>query len=153
MTNNQPELKACELLPCPFCSTGYIETSQLFHAHKQTNLNIEACPLNGIAWNLNSQNFAAWNTRADLTPKWQSMDSCPRDGTYVILGKIITTTVRTTVLCWVTKGSFRADKNDWYGDAVDGRLNEPTHWIPIPPPPATATKEIENEKTNPSPED
>lgn len=74
--------------------------------------------------------------RADLTPKWQGMDTAPRDGTKLML--------------WMKDkiyfGSWFENKtyptiSRWKVELPSSWQDQPTHWMPLPPPPAE--REIE----------
>lgn len=66
---------------------------------------------------------------------WQPIETAPRDGTLVDLW--LTDGRRETECRWSTSvgGWWRFDEN-----ATDVPVDNPTHWMPIPPPPAPDAK-------------
>ncbi len=64
--------------------------------------------------------------RADKAPAngWQTMDTAPRDGTYIFVG------FRSP------DGYWNCDMTKWDGDGWwQHRQRNPTHWMPLPTPP------------------
>jgi hypothetical protein len=80
---------------------------------------------------------------ADLTPKWQSIDSCPR-GRSILVMTTMAKAGRPNEIC-VVANSMWHEREDGSGLWLDleGIMSQdaPEYWMDIPPPPATTTKE------------
>lgn len=58
---------------------------------------------------------------------WQPIETAPKDGTCVLVAD-------TNV--WMAVARFWPGNSYWIEDAASGmRLNDPTHWLPLPEPP------------------
>jgi|ERR1035437_1337180 hypothetical protein len=109
MTNNQPELKACmpERIWLEENKDGYCDIK---HGSGLKGTRTEY-------------------RRADLTPKWQSMDTAPRDGTWIIgynkpeRGNYVRRHVR----------EIRWNGKSWGPFCTPTGI---THWMPLPSCPA-----------------
>ena len=64
--------------------------------------------------------------RADLVPQWQPIETAPKDGTVVLLGRAD----------YYPKSGYWVEHEfqDWWGWDRD-RACPPTHWMPLPEPP------------------
>lgn len=85
--------------------------------------------------------------------KWQPIESAPKDGTEILLGKDIASV-------WIVRNGRWVNWRDWCpaptepGEQVDGwwcyrnsvaqemleGIYEPTHWMPLPEPPSEGEK-------------
>ena len=72
--------------------------------------------------------YATLQARLDKATKWLPIETAPKDGTWVLLGK-----KNSSVAGYFDKVSYH-----WrYGDCQG--FIKPTHWLPLPQPP---TKEV-----------
>lgn len=119
--------KTTILLPCPFCG-GEAEIERIGDRRQST---VYACLFCGCRLETGEEclHGSAWNTRADLIPKWQPIETAPRDGTRIL-------------------AYYRADDGiyDVLFDAEAGWVSQDyeitnflhaaiTHWMPLPEPP------------------
>jgi len=59
--------------------------------------------------------------------EWQPIETAPRDGTRVLIADEDV---------WMAVARFWPCNMAWTEDAASGlKLNEPTHWMPLPEPP------------------
>lgn len=68
--------------------------------------------------------------RAQVAWAWRPIDTAPKDGRTVLLGRIGATRAYTGE--YVTAGA-----SGWWRD-THGQQREPTHWMPMPPTPYAA---------------
>jgi len=66
-----------------------------------------------------ASNTRAWNTRADLSPTWRSIDSAPKDGTEILVWD-----TERTIARWID--------GEWMPCLPD---QQPTLWQHLPQPP------------------
>jgi hypothetical protein len=73
--------------------------------------------------------------RSTLAPEWQPIETAPKDGTVMILLEHRREYSSSTI----DFGCFEFIENsDWDGAAVygwmsnEGKIEEPTHWMPLP---------------------
>ena len=74
--------------------------------------------------------------------EWQPIETAPRDGTDIIIAEIRFKNSKADY-GEIDIGSWEEDRNgaDEFGDSYFcwmsnyGRVEEPTHWMPLPPPP------------------
>lgn len=60
--------------------------------------------------------------------EWQPIASAPRDGTRVLIADMD---------AWMAVARFWPGNMRWIEDAASGMtLNDPSHWMPLPPPPS-----------------
>jgi hypothetical protein len=79
-----------------------------------------------------------------MTDKWQPIETCPRDGTHILLFMEDN----------ITEGYYHSGSNEWKGSQLSehgcgccGCPNEaPTHWQPLPPAPEKINSQFLNEK-------
>lgn len=65
--------------------------------------------------------------------EWQSIETAPRDGTRVLIADQNT---------WMAVARNWPCNGFWIEDAASGlRLNDPTHWMPLPTPPSGQGRE------------
>lgn len=143
---------APELMPCPFCG-GLPEADIYCHSDNDDGRGIVACGCGAetvgprLNWVDGSREQAAsiavavsrWNSRADLAPQWQPIETAPRDGTSVDLWgvNLLSHDKRSHRIAGVSFGSVR----DWMGQEREdwqhgrGEDFQPTHWMPLPAPP------------------
>lgn len=62
---------------------------------------------------------------------WRPIDSAPRDGSKVLLAKIVGHPDHKTALWWATMGSWYAASQRWWDGVEPCGLADPTHWLPI----------------------
>ena len=86
--------------------------------------------------------------------QWQPIETAPRDGTRIILAKIIPADEdREAGVWWVCGGRWQTEhilsgtggkirRQAQWTDGVDN-LGEPTHWMPLPEPPTEEMAEAE----------
>ena len=112
-----------DLMPCPFCASARVRTDYIRDGRQARCLN---CFAYGPAMfnagkggaETDARAIAAWNRRAD---QWMPIESAPRDGTHILLGR---------------KGEPVCE--GFYDDWSDGQWAcafTPTHWRPLPAPP------------------
>ena len=66
-----------------------------------------------------------------IQPKWQPIESAPKDGTRIIVGYGKQSGFPVQIVFYNKTYNFWSH----YGDAVFGLENNATHWMPIPKPP------------------
>lgn len=62
---------------------------------------------------------------------WRNIVTAPRDGTRVLLGKIVGHPDHPTALWWATMGHWSAKWNNWNDGIEPCGLADPTHWMPM----------------------
>lgn len=65
-------------------------------------------------------------------PEWQPIETAPKDGTDLLLAKIVGHIDHPTALWWLFKGSWSLKWNKWWDGIEPCGLSGPTHWMPIP---------------------
>ena len=122
-------VKEGELLPCPFCG----EKPYVFRPKRATG-DFASCNNCGV-----NKCTEIWNTRASIPQQeWRDIRTAPKDGTEVLLcgGNLKGEVYVDRLNHGVVKGRF--DVNEWLisnTDYYDVRIEEPTHWQPLPQPP------------------
>lgn len=67
--------------------------------------------------------------------KWRPIESAPKDGTRLMLAKIVGHPANPTALWWACAGLWSDRWNNWNDGVEPCGLAGPTHWLPLPPPP------------------
>jgi hypothetical protein len=63
---------------------------------------------------------------------WQVIDeNTPRDGTRILLAKIVGHPDHETALWWATVGHWSSKWNNWNDGIEPAGLVPPTHWLPV----------------------
>ena len=62
---------------------------------------------------------------------WQPIETAPRDGTRLLLAKIVGHPDHSTTLWWAVTGRWSARWQNWNDDVEPSGLAGPTHWLPI----------------------
>lgn len=177
MTTNTPA--GAEMAPCPFCNAGSTQIREngrvwlgqrygdpasvsVFHWCEP----VEGQPSRAIerVGRDRPSAIAAWNRRASLSPAsvgaegWKSIDSAPKDGTAILLGRTDDGESGAFVGQgrWVEEDDDGPDNMGHDAGFVDDQFDyfrcgrsfgnpkyqnaglQPTHWMPLPPPPGTA---------------
>ena len=63
---------------------------------------------------------------------WQPITSAPKDGTKILLGKIVGHPDHPTALWWATSGYWSAKWHNWNDGIEPAGLAGPTHWALLP---------------------
>ena len=71
--------------------------------------------------------------QAQAVPEWNPIESAPKDGTEVLVGKNYGRSSNYSV-AWFDGDEWR-DVGDMGWAGMDGEDNQPTHWKPLIPPP------------------
>lgn len=67
-----------------------------------------------------------------LAVAWRVIDeTTPRDGTRILLAKIVGHPDHETALWWATIGHWSSKWNNWNDGIEPAGLASPTHWLPI----------------------
>jgi len=75
--------------------------------------------------------------------EWQPIENAPKDGTKILLGRIMATAgipefnmpEREPHIWWAIYGFWAKRYNNWNDGVEPSGLAEPTHWMPLPDPP------------------
>lgn len=67
--------------------------------------------------------------------KWRPIESAPKDGTRLMLAKIVGHPANPTALWWACAGLWSDRWNNWNDGVEPCGLAGPTHWMPLPPAP------------------
>lgn len=112
-----PTLEGIEEIPtCPIC--GHIQCDQTRHAkpHWSTEIGPRILP-------------------PDAQPapeRWQPITTAPRDGTKVLLAKIVGHIDHPTAIWWVVQGFWSDKWHNWNDGIEPSGLAGPTYWMPVP---------------------
>ncbi len=102
------------------------DTADLLKQYAENHMKKEPPDVEKAKRNFDAHNKMLWAIIA-LSPapdKWQTMETAPRDGTYIFVG------FRSP------DGYWNCDMTRWDGDGWwQHRQRNPTHWMPLPPPP------------------
>lgn len=60
---------------------------------------------------------------------WRSIETAPKDGTRILLGKIVGHPDHPTALWWATMGYWSDRWNNWNDGIEPSGLADPTHWM------------------------
>lgn len=115
-----------KLAPCPFCGAANVER------RKKCVVCIE-CGATGPYTSEDVDDDTCerdWNTRAPVAATWQPIETAPKDGTQILMGKWHDGT-----LYWVGSGAIEGD--EFWLDFIDDFFKpefhqQPTHWMPLP---------------------
>ena len=75
-----------DLKPCPFCGGDARHQQSGPRSNKWWECVCDKCDFCGPAGYTEPEAIAAWNTRSDLIPQWQPIETAPKDGGNHILG-------------------------------------------------------------------
>lgn len=64
-------------------------------------------------------------------PGWRDIASAPRDGTKILLAKIVGHPDHPTALWWATRGYWSDKWKNWNDGFEPSGLADPTHWLPM----------------------
>lgn len=62
---------------------------------------------------------------------WQPIETAPKDGTKVLLGKIVGHPDHETALWWAVRGYWSERWKNWNDGVEPSGLAGPTHWMPL----------------------
>lgn len=65
-------------------------------------------------------------------PEWRPIETAPKDGSDLLLAKIVGHIDHATAVWWMVKGSWSPKWNKWWDGIEPCGLSGPTHWMPIP---------------------
>lgn len=151
---NQP---AMEGVDCILCRLFYLEAQESLLEEWQQRatraeeaiaeikrpLDEQMARLNETVTRLNVENERL-RSQSATAPAWQPIETAPRDGTDVLL-----TVIGDDGYGEIDVGSWGfIEKSDWDGSDVIGwlsnygRIEEPTHWMPLPALPYAADREV-----------
>jgi hypothetical protein len=69
-----------------------------------------------------------------MTTGWQPIETAPKDGSDVLLGRTKDDGDRYEYPVRIGRWSNAVQR--WIGVTANGRITQPSHWMPLPPPPA-----------------
>ena len=79
--------------------------------------------------------FTALSALEAALPVWRPIETAPKDGTKILLGKIAGHPDHPTALWWATSGFWSDKWGNWNDGIEPAGLASPTHWQPLPEPP------------------
>lgn len=121
-----------KLLPCPFCGGQPIIYEIEPHKHFLVNMPdhpgswYAECCLAMAASERSEDVVKIWNTRADLIPQWQPIDTAPTNSIDVL---VCLNNGMGEILIARTPGD-----GQWWDRSLT-KISTPTHWMPLPNPP------------------
>ena len=66
--------------------------------------------------------------------EWQDISTAPKDGTRILLAKIVGHPSHPTALWWAAAGHWSIRFDNWNDGVEPAGLAGPTHWMPLPTP-------------------
>ena len=66
--------------------------------------------------------------------EWQDISTAPKDGTRILLAKIVGHPAHPTALWWAVAGHWSIRFSNWNDGAEPAGLAGPTHWMPLSTP-------------------
>jgi len=132
------------LLPCPFCGSNpkwFVSELDPF-GPAYLGCNSESC-FGPRTTATGADTIAQWNARAPSPPApggWQTMETAPRDGTYVLCAS------RPLSGEWCFDVGRHCSNNIWVNEQFS-TVPSPTHWMPLPAPPATPQPPVSERET------
>lgn len=79
------------------------------------------------------QRLAEWLRPPPETNAWQPIETAPKDGTRLLLAKIVGHPDHETAMWWAITGSWSLKWNKWWDGIEPCGLAGPTHWMPTRP--------------------
>lgn len=86
-------------------------------------------------WLPSAQAVLAALREAGALVEWRGIESAPKDGSRVLLGKIVGHPSHKTALWWAVAGYWSERWKNWNDGVEPSGLAGPTHWSPLPKPP------------------
>jgi hypothetical protein len=83
------------------------------------------------AWHGQARKSEERYAKVLLETNWRSIETAPRDGTKILLAKIVGHPDHDTALWWVARGSWSSKWKNWNDGVEPCGLAGPTHWLPV----------------------